>query len=158
MTGKLPAFLTLLLLFAAAVGFFSGAIPVLHAEQHTSLTDGCRGNLSDDQVVVYYFHRKFRCPSCLIVESTLHETLDKHFSEDLAGGRLAACVVNVDEKENRHYVEEFRILFNSVIIVDKRGGTAHRFKNIEKVWDIYQDREATTQLFRDEIEPFLPGS
>jgi len=146
--------LTLILTFAIAI---TVEAPVLHAQEPASLVDGCKGYLSDDQIVVYYFHRKFRCPSCLTVESTLHETLEKYFTEDFSKGRLAVCVVNIDEKENRHYVKDFQILFNSVIIVDKRGGTAHRYKNIEKIWDIYQDREATAQLIKDEIEPFLIG-
>ena len=158
MTEKLPTFLTLFLLIAATFAFFSGAVPATYAEQPASLTDGCKGILSDDQIVVYYFHRKFRCPSCLIVESTLHETLDKYFSDEFTRGRLAVCVVNIDEMENKHYIEDFQILFNSVIVVEKRGGASHKYKNLEKVWDIYDDKDATTQLFKDEIEPFLTGS
>jgi len=158
MPGKLPIYLTFFLFISANIVFFTGTVPVLHAEQPAALTDGCKGILSDNQIIVYYFHRKFRCPSCLIVESTLHETLDNYFSEDFTKGNLAVCVVNIDEAQNKHYIEDFQILFNSVIVVDRRGGAAHRYKNIEKVWDIYDDRDATTQLFRDEIGPFLAGS
>ncbi len=31
------------------------------------LPDGCLGNLNGDQVIVYYFHRKFRCQSCEVL-------------------------------------------------------------------------------------------
>jgi hypothetical protein len=154
MTKKIASALILILTLAITI---TVEAPVLHAEEPAPLLNGCKGNLSDDQIVVYYFHRKFRCPSCLIVEFTLNKTLDDYFSDDFTRGRLAMCVVNIDEMENRHYVKDFQILFNSVIIVDKRGGKAHRYKNIEKIWDIYKDREAVTQLIKDEIEPFLGG-
>jgi hypothetical protein len=121
------------------------------------VTDGCRGILTEDQIVVYYFHRKFRCPSCLIVESTLHETMEKYFSQEFRDGRLALCFVNIDDGENRHYLDEYDLLFNSVIVVEKRAGKAERFKNIDRIWEIYSDREATIQLLQREIRPFLAG-
>ncbi|UCF30547.1 MAG: hypothetical protein JSV26_10925 [bacterium] len=160
MSRRFPFFplITGLVLVAAAVGAGLLVPGGSHADPAGEITDGCRGILTDDQVVVYYFHRKFRCPSCLIVESTLHETFDRYFSSHLGSGRLAVCVVNLDDAENRRYIDEFDILFNSVIVVERKSGKALRFKNLEKIWDIYTDREATIKHLLDEISPFLRGS
>ncbi len=122
------------------------------------LPDGCLGNLNDNQVVVYYFHRKFRCQSCEILESTLMSTIQVTYSNHFGAGRLAMCIINVDDPENRFYLEQFEILGNSIVIVEKRGGVILRYKNLESIWDVSEDRDAVTQLLRTEVAGFLSES
>ncbi len=122
------------------------------------LPDGCLGNLNDNQVVVYYFHRKFRCQSCEVLESTLLNTMQVTYSNHFGAGRLAMCIINVDDPENRFYLEQFEILGNSIVIVEKRGGVILRYKNLESIWDVSEDRDAVTQLLRTEVAGFLSES
>ncbi|UCF89349.1 MAG: hypothetical protein JSV70_03680 [bacterium] len=122
------------------------------------LPDGCLGNLTDNQIVVYYFHRKFRCQSCDILEFTLQKTLQVTYSDQFIAGKLAMCVINVDQPENRHYLEQFQILSNSVVIVRKRSGVVARYKTLESIWDVSQDREAIDSLLRTEVAAFLSES
>ena len=122
------------------------------------LPDGCLGNLNDNQVVVYYFHRKFRCQSCEVLESTLMSTIQVTYSNHFGAGRLAMCIINVDDPENRFYLEQFEILGNSIVIVEKRGGVVSRYKNLESIWDVSEDRDAVTQLLRTEVGGFLSES
>ena len=122
------------------------------------LPDGCLGNLNDNQVVVYYFHRKFRCQSCEVLESTLMSTIQVTYSNHFGAGRLAMCIINVDDPENRFYLEQFEILGNSIVIVEKRGGVVSRYKNLESIWDVSEDRDAVTQLLRTEVAGFLSES
>ncbi|MCK5351591.1 hypothetical protein KAJ77_03380 [bacterium] len=122
------------------------------------LPDGCLGNLNDNQVVVYYFHRKFRCQSCEVLESTLMSTIQVTYSNHFGAGRLAMCIINVDDPENRFYLEQFEILGNSIVIVEKRGGVVSRYKNLESIWDVSEDRDAITQLLENEVGGFLSES
>lgn len=122
------------------------------------LPDGCLGNLNDNQVIVYYFHRKFRCQSCEVLESTLEKTLMVTYSEHFGAGRLAMCVVNVDNPVNRHYLEKFEIFTNSVVIVEKRGGNVLRYEAVESIWDAPEDKDAISQLLRTAVDGFLPES
>lgn len=122
------------------------------------LPDGCLGNLNENQIVVYYFHRKFRCQSCDVLESTLQRTLQVTYADQFGAGRLAMCVINVDEPENRHYLEQFQILSNSIVIVRKKSGLVSSYKTLESIWDISQDREAIDQMLRTEVAGFLSES
>lgn len=122
------------------------------------LPDGCLGNLNDNQVIVYYFHRKFRCQSCEILESTLQNTMQVTYAAHFGAGRLAMCVINVDDPENRHYLEQFKILSNSIVIVEKKGGVVSRYKTLEAIWDVSEDRDAITHMLRTEVAGFLLGS
>jgi hypothetical protein len=122
------------------------------------LPDGCLGNLNGNQVVVYYFHRKFRCQSCEILESTLQSTIQVTYANHFGSGKLAMCVINVDDPENRHYLEQFQILSNSIVIVEKKSGVVLRYKNLESIWDISENRDAITQMLQTEVGEFLPES
>lgn len=122
------------------------------------LPDGCLGNLNDNQTIVYYFHRKFRCQSCEVLESTLLSTIQVTYADHFGSGRLAMCVVNVDDFENRHYLEQFELLSNSIVIVEKRNGVVLRHKNLESIWEVSEDRDAITQILRTEVGEFLPES
>ena len=122
------------------------------------LPDGCLGNLSDNQVVVYYFHRKFRCQSCEVLESTLHNTLQATYADYFGAGRLAICVINVDAPENRHYLEKFEIFANTVIIVEKIDGIVSRYKAVESIWEVPDDKDALSHLLQTEVAGFLPES
>jgi hypothetical protein len=146
------ALLTILLLAALLVPAPGPALA------DSILPDGCLGNLNDNQVVVYYFHRKFRCESCEVLESTLMNTMQVTYSDHFGAGRLAMCIINVDDPENRYYLEQFEILSNSIVIVEKKSGVILRFKNLESIWDVSEDRDAVTQLLRNEVAEFLPES
>ncbi len=122
------------------------------------LPDGCLGNLNENQVIVYYFHRKFRCQSCEVLESTLQNTLQITYSDHFGAGKLAMCIINVDDPENRHFLEQFEIFSNSIVIVEKKGGVISRYKNLESIWDISQDRDAITRLLQTEVAGFLSES
>lgn len=123
-----------------------------------TLPDGCLGNLNENQVVVYYFHRKFRCRSCEVLESTLQKTLQASYAEHFGTGRLAMCVVNVDNPVNRHYLEKFEIFTNSVVIVEKKDGNVFRYEAVESIWDVPEDRDVISQLLRTAVDEFLPES
>jgi len=122
------------------------------------LPDGCLGNLNDNQVVVYYFHRKFRCQSCEVLESTLLSTIKITYADHFGAGRLAMCIINVDDPENRFYLEQFEILGNSIVIVQKKEGNVLKYKNIESIWEVSEDRDAITNLLQTEVAGFLPES
>ena len=128
------------------------------AQAEDILPAGCLGNLRDNQVVVYYFHRKFRCQSCEVLESTLKDTLQITYADHFGAGRLAMCVINVDAPENRHYLDKFDIFSNSVIIVEKKNGEILRSRAVESIWDVSQDRDAISHLLQAEVKGFLPES
>jgi hypothetical protein len=122
------------------------------------LPDGCLGNLNDKQVIVYYFHRKFRCQSCEVLESSLLNTMQVTYADHFGAGKLAMCIINVDDPENRHYLEKFEIFSNSIVIVEKKSGAVSRYKNLESLWDISQDQNAITLLLQTEVAGFLSES
>lgn len=148
-----------ILMFFTVLALVAVVVPVPAPVQAESiLPDGCLGNLNDNQVVVYYFHRKFDCQSCEVLEATLRPTLETAYADHFGTGRLAMCVINLDDPDNRHYLDQFEIFSSSVIIVKKKSGVISRYKNLDSIWDFYDNGEAISNLLQKEVSGFLSES
>lgn len=105
-------------------------------------------NKSGNTVIAYYFHTTKRCPTCRKIESYTTESIKTGFARQLESGRLEFRVVNVDEPENEHYIDDYQITTKSVVLADYRDGKEVRWKNLPLVWHHVGDK----QVFMDYIE------
>jgi len=119
------------------------------------LPEGCMGQMTDDQVVIYYFTRKFHCQSCETVERTLLETVQGHYAEPFSDGRLAMCVINVDDPVNHHFLDEFGIISNSIFLIHKEDGTVLQPRNLADVWKIAQDPDAISYFLENSLDEYM---
>lgn len=109
------------------------------------------------KVVAYYFHGDKRCRTCLAIEEYTREAIEEGFPELLETGELELHVVNVDRKENEHFIEDYRLATRSVVLSDFRNGVEERWKNLNLVWEYVGDREAFLDYVRRETEGYLEG-
>jgi len=110
---------------------------------------------TEHKVVVYYFHGDKRCRTCLSIEAYTREAIEEGFPGQLGSGDLELRVVNVDESENGHFVQDFGLTTKSVIIAEFRGGTQERWKNLDMIWEYVGDREIFIDYVTRETEEFL---
>jgi hypothetical protein len=90
-------------------------------------------------IQVLDFHSTHRCATCNAIESQTRAVLHKHFSKELAAGKITFRTVNVDEKDNFAIAEEFEAsgtsLFINVFCNDKSEKvnlTEFAFMNVSK--------------------------
>ena len=116
---------------------------------------GVEGIAQSHQVKLLYFHRRFRCPECEIIEAGTRKALETHFPNAMADGRLVMSVINLDEPGNEHYTKDYTFFFNTIIVVNVKNGRDADFKNLEDVWKIYEDEKALSQYIRNEVGDYL---
>jgi hypothetical protein len=107
------------------------------------------------QIVTYYFHRNVRCDSCRTIERLTGETLEKEFARELASGRVAWRVVNVETPGNEHFLTDYDQTGQSVIVSDRRDGREARWKDLVDVWDLLHDEAGFREYVRDEVRAYL---
>lgn len=107
------------------------------------------------QVIVTYFHTTFRCPTCLQIERYTRETVEKDFPQDLASKRVLFRAIDVQEAENRHFIEDYSLYSKSVILSLMKNGKEVRWKNLPEIWKYAHNRDRFEQYIRSEIEAFL---
>jgi hypothetical protein len=120
-------------------------------------TSGGVSQSGDAKVIAYYFHGDFRCGTCRTIEAYSEEAITKGFADELASGRLAWRVVNVDEPENKHFVEDFALVTKSLVLADYRDGKVIRHENLQEVWKLVRDKEAFIDYVRASTREFLRG-
>jgi hypothetical protein len=139
------------LLIAAALVLLGAGAPALPAHGKPAA--------ATPRVTAYYFHTTQRCASCRKLEAWSHEAIDSAFAGPLRDGRLVWKVVNVEAKGNEHFVEDYGLYTKSLVLVREEGGKSSRWKNLEKIWPLLQDKKAFYKYVQDETRTMLgPGS
>jgi hypothetical protein len=107
------------------------------------------------RVVAYYFHGKARCANCIKIETWSREAIEMARARELADGRLAWKVVDVEVKGNEHFVEDYQLYTKSLVLVEQVGGKQTRWKNCARVWEYLGSKERFLAYVRDEVAGYL---
>ncbi len=117
-------------------------------------TDGTQAAVPD-RVVVYYFHGKRRCPTCLGIQETISKTIQERFVAEITSAALSFVEVNYDEPENRHFVKDFNLSFSTMVIVANKGQETIKWENLNQVWDFAHNQQALTEYTEKNIRSYL---
>ncbi|MCU0306084.1 MAG: nitrophenyl compound nitroreductase subunit ArsF family protein [Thermoanaerobaculales bacterium] len=139
-----------------ACGALAAAFPVLSAEP--TADEGTATSTQTPRFVVYYFHGNQRCATCRKIEAYSEEAITSGFADEMVRGALAFRAVNVDEAQNKHYVQDFQLTNKSVVVVEYRDGEVSRFKNLNEIWLKVGDKEAYFDYMRDSTREFIGES
>ena len=109
----------------------------------------------DTQLVVYYFHGDMRCMTCHKLETYAKEALETYFAEELSSNDIVWQVVNVDKPENRHFIQDYKLVTKSVVISETVNGREIRWKNLEQIWQLVRNKESYLNYIHENISAFL---
>ena len=109
----------------------------------------------DVEVVAYYLHGNFRCRTCRTIESYSEEAIRGEFADELASGRLAWRVVNIEEPENKHFVKDFELVTKSLVLTEYEDGEVIRWENLKQVWQLVRDKEQFLDYVHSSTRKFL---
>ncbi|PIW79889.1 MAG: hypothetical protein COZ98_05195 [Candidatus Omnitrophica bacterium CG_4_8_14_3_um_filter_43_15] len=109
----------------------------------------------DDKVIAYYFHTTFRCSSCHNIEQYTEEAIKNNFAKEVETGELVYKVINIEEKGNEHFVQDYKLYTKSVVLSLIQGGKEVRFKNLEQVWQLLRNKDKFYQYIKNETQGFL---
>ncbi len=142
-----------LILCIIIIGFCSVNKTTAESGKSDAGSAGVKG--TSDKFVAYYFHGNFRCNNCRKIEQYSRESVDLYFSEQLKTGELTFKVINTDEPENKHFVEDYQLYTRSLIIAEFKDGKQVKWKNLAKVWDYLNDKEKFYEYVKSEIRNYL---
>ena len=110
------------------------------------------------EIRVYYFHRTARCHSCLKIESLSEETVKTFFPVELENGAVTWRSINLDDAGNAHFVEDYDLSTQTVIVAEYSGGQQLRWKNLDKVWELLDADVEFSQYVESEIRAWTADS
>ncbi|MCK4905582.1 hypothetical protein KAS42_05040 [bacterium] len=109
----------------------------------------------DEKVIVYYFLTNFRCASCRKIEQYTKESIKEYFGNQMESGKLAFKAVNIEEKENKHFINDYQLFTKSVVVSLVKNGKEVKYKNLDKVWQRLNNKDKFYQYVKEETQKFL---
>ncbi|MCX5706113.1 MAG: nitrophenyl compound nitroreductase subunit ArsF family protein [Candidatus Omnitrophica bacterium] len=112
-------------------------------------------NAQDSHVIVYYFHETMRCPTCHKLEKYSKEAIETNFKDALASGKLEFKVINVEDKGNEHYSQDYQLYTKSLILSLVKDGKEIKWKNMDKIWEHVSNKQIFIDYVKSEVADFL---
>jgi hypothetical protein len=112
-------------------------------------------NAPNGRVIAYYFHGTFRCPTCTTMEQYSKEAIESNFKDALASGNLEFQAINVEDRGNEHFVNDYQLYTKSLILSLRKGGEERKSKNLDKIWEYARHKQKFITYVTEEVSKFL---
>jgi hypothetical protein len=109
-------------------------------------------------IYAYYFHGNVRCATCHKLEQYSKEAIENNFKDELASGRLLFKVINVEEKENAHFINDYQLYTKALVISRIKNGKELKSKNLTRIWELAGNKEGFLTYVKEELASFLKES
>ncbi|MFH1728330.1 MAG: nitrophenyl compound nitroreductase subunit ArsF family protein [Pseudomonadota bacterium] len=106
-------------------------------------------------VKAYYFHTTIRCKTCKTMEKYINETITTYFSKDIADGKLIFSTLNVDELENKHFIQDYKLNTKSFVLSKLKDDKELKWENLDRIWEFVRNKEEFVKYIKNETEKFL---
>lgn len=108
-----------------------------------------------ETVFAYYLHGTRRCATCRKLEAYSKEALREGFPEMLKDSTLVWGTINYDLKRNEHYLKDYDLYTKALILSRVRDGKEVEWKNLDKIWDLVNDKEKFLEYVREQTAAFM---
>jgi hypothetical protein len=110
------------------------------------------------KVIAYYFHTNARCSKCRKIEAYSKEAIEQGFQNELKSGTLELRIVNYESPENRHFIQDYKLVTKSLILVNLLDGKQTKWTNLKLVWQLTERKDAFINYVRREVQDYLSKS
>jgi len=107
------------------------------------------------KVKVYYFHGTFRCYTCTNMEEYSREAIEANFKDALTSGKLEFLSVNVEDRGNEHFVNDYQLYTKTLILSLVKDGKEVKSKNLDKIWEYARNKQKFIDYVTSEISGFM---
>jgi hypothetical protein len=134
---------------------FTLTSPLLAWAELAAKTVGERREAPESQVWVTYYYTSYRCPTCKKLEAYSRKAIQEGFPAELEEKKIVFRTRNLDEPENSHYAEDYKLVTKSLIVSLNRKGKEIKWKNLPDIWKLVRDQERFAEYVRKETRGFL---
>jgi thiol-disulfide isomerase/thioredoxin len=108
----------------------------------------------DDRVVVMYFHRTQRCPTCRRMGSYTQESVQEKYADALKKGTVEFRYVDFQDKKNEAQTKGYKVTGPTLIVAKIEKNKVKDFKNLKEIWDKNNDKQAFYKYVQENIDEY----
>jgi hypothetical protein len=91
----------------------------------------------------------------MLIEQYAKGAVTSHFSNELEAGTMAFLTIDTDQPANRHYVDDYQLYAQSLVLALYQGDTQLEWKNLPDVWRLVGNERKFDDYVRQEVETYL---
>lgn len=114
-----------------------------------------KGNPAEPTVMVYYFHRTARCPTCLSIEANIAQVIRDNFSPQITDGRVVWMPYNLDDPGGDEFQKEFDVTYSTLVVARRVDANRVEFEKLDKVWQLLGNPDGFSEYVTGRISKFL---
>lgn len=108
-----------------------------------------------DRVVVMYFHRTQRCPTCLKMGGYSEEAVKKGFADEIKAGKVSFHFIDFQDEKNQKFTQGYKVEGPTLIVAQVSGGKVKRYKRLDEIWMKVRDKADFLDYVRNEVKEYL---
>ncbi len=107
-----------------------------------------------DRVVVMYFHRTHRCPTCLKMGGYSEEAVKGGFAKEIQKGTVEFHYIDFQDEKNKALTEGYNVSGPTLVVARVVDNKVAEHKNLEEIWTKVRDKGAFLQYVRSNVKDY----
>ena len=109
------------------------------------------------QVIVCYFHRTVRCPTCQRISAYIEESVKTGFASQVKAGSVKMLMIDFQDSRNQQYTQAYGIEGPTLVLMDVQDGKVKAWKPAPKVWSLVGQKDEFFKYVQGEVQSYLQG-
>ena len=105
-----------------------------------------------NRVLVIYFHRTQRCPTCLKMGGYAEEAVKKGFAKQVQEGSVAFRFVDFQDKKNAALSKGYKITGPALVVVSIKDNKVKTYKDLKDIWTKVREKPNFIKYVRENVE------
>jgi hypothetical protein len=126
------------------------------ADTAADKSDGPKALPPAERVVVMYFHRTKRCPTCLKMGGYTEEAVKTGFAKQLKEKNVEFHYIDFQDKKNEKLTKGYQVGGPTLIVAKIKDNKVTEVKNLKEMWVKVSDKDAFVKYVRENVTAFLP--
>jgi hypothetical protein len=89
------------------------------------------------------------------MEEYSREAIEANFKDALTSGKLEFLSVNVEDRGNEHFVNDYQLYTKTLILSLVKDGKEVKSKNLDKIWEYARNKQKFIDYVTSEISGFM---
>ena len=107
-----------------------------------------------DRVVVMYFHRTQRCPTCLKMGGYSEEAVKKGFAKEIKEGKVEFHFIDFQDKKNEALTKGYQVGGPALIVARVVDNKVKDRKTLKEVWTKVRDKTAFIEYVKNNVKDY----
>jgi hypothetical protein len=107
------------------------------------------------EVMVCYFHRTVRCPTCQKIGELIERAVANRLAKEVEAGRVKVVMVDFQATANAEQVAAYKITRPTMLMLRIKDGKSVEAKPAPRIWALFRDEAAFATYVEQEVRAGL---